>query len=160
MNANLLKYALLAGLSALPMHAVMAAESGATTPANGTEREVSDSNADVVRSKVARVEVDATKHEADNTARNKRDRDDRTLLPTDQPNNPVDVDLAAAVRSAIVEDDSLSMNAHNVKLIAANGNVQLRGPVKSAAEKRKVAELVSRVKGVTAVDNQLEVDSD
>ena len=160
MNTKVLKYALLAGLAAQPMHDVMAAESSAPTPAIGTENEVSDSNPDVVRTRAAGDAVETTKHEADNTARNKRDRDDRTLLPTDQPNNQVDIDLAAAVRSAIVEDDSLSMAAHNLKLIAANGNVQLRGPVESAAEKQKVAELVSRVKGVTAVDNQLEVDSD
>jgi len=94
---------------------------------------------------------------ADNTKINERDKSQETLKPTDQPNNSVDIKLAAAVREAIVKDKSLSTTAHNVKLIAANGVVTLRGPVSSESEKEKVAQRASGVAGVSKVDNQLDV---
>ncbi|MEO5626082.1 MAG: BON domain-containing protein [Dokdonella sp.] len=93
----------------------------------------------------------------DNTRVNKRDMDHKTTTPTDQPNNSADVKFAADVRSAIYKDKTLSMKAHNVKLVAANGVVTLRGPVASADEKAKVEQIVSSVAGVTRVDNQLDV---
>jgi len=93
---------------------------------------------------------------ADNTKVNKRDRAD-TKTAFDQPNDKADIKVAAAVRKAIVGDDSLSTSAHNVKLIAAKGVVTLRGPVKSADEKSKVESLAKNVDGVTSVDNQLDI---
>src|SRR6185295_19843653 len=77
--------------------------------------------------------------DADNSARNVRDRDDKTLTPPDQGASAADRELTAEIRRAIVGDDSLSTNAKNVKIIALNGVVTLRGPVKSAAEKATVA---------------------
>lgn len=94
---------------------------------------------------------------ATNTGVNQRDRSDATLKPTDQPNDRVDIKLAATVRRAIVHDKSLSIAAHNVKLVAANGVITLRGPVANAEEKAKIADLVAGVAGVTKVDNQLDV---
>jgi len=60
------------------------------------------------------------------------------------------------VRRAIVKDTSLSTSAHNVKLVAAQGSVTLRGPVKNADEKAKVEADVKAVSGVSSVDNQLD----
>jgi osmotically-inducible protein OsmY len=97
--------------------------------------------------------------QADNTGINARDANDTTLTAGDQPNNKADVSLAAAVRQAIVSDDSLSMSAHNVKIIAMNGVVTLRGPVDNAKEKAAVAEKAKTTAGVHRVDNQLEVAS-
>lgn len=94
---------------------------------------------------------------ADNTKVNQRDKAGDTLTPADQPNNSVDIKLAAAARDAIANDNSLSTTAHNVKLVAANGVVTLRGPVLSEAEKEAVAERVRAVPGVSRVDNQLDV---
>jgi hyperosmotically inducible protein len=94
---------------------------------------------------------------ADNTKVNARDKSKETVKPTDQPNNRVDIKLAAAVRRSIVKDKSLSTMAHNVKLVAANGVVTLRGPVASAGEKEKVGQRASSVAGVSSVDNQLDV---
>ena len=103
-------------------------------------------------------DTNAAEHaKADNTKKNVRDRNDNTLTPIDQPNNERDVELAGAVRSAIVADDSLSTLAHNVKLVASDGSVVLRGPVKSADEKARIGAIVTRVAGVTKVDNQLEI---
>jgi osmotically-inducible protein OsmY len=94
---------------------------------------------------------------ADNTAVNKRDQHHDTTTPVDQPNNKADIDVAANVRSAIMDDKSLSMKAHNVKLVASSGVVVLRGPVASADEKARVAKIARAVAGVTRVDNQLDI---
>lgn len=99
----------------------------------------------------------ATTKAADNTKMNERDRSRDALTPADQPNNTADIKLAAAVRSAIVGDDSLSIMAHNVKLIASAGAVTLRGPVKTDAEKTRVEELVRSVPGVHLVTNNLDI---
>lgn len=94
---------------------------------------------------------------ADNTKLNQRDKAHETMKPTDQPNNRTDIKLAAAVRRAIVKDKSLSIMAHNVKLVAASGVVTLRGPVHSEDEKAKVGQCAASVPGVSNVDNQLDV---
>ena len=99
----------------------------------------------------------ATAAAPDNMAVNARDRHAGMPTSADQPNNKVDVELAANVRQAIVNDRSLSMSAHNVKLVAASGVVTLRGPVATTQERTRVGELATRVSGVTRVDNQLDV---
>jgi hyperosmotically inducible protein len=93
---------------------------------------------------------------ADNTKINQRDRDGGQSTAFDQPNDAEDIKVAAAVRKAIVGDDSLSTSAHNLKFIAADGTVTLRGPVKNDAEKARVESIVKGVPGVTTVQNQLD----
>jgi len=99
---------------------------------------------------------DASGYDADNTGRNVRDRGDRPTAGT-QSNARDDVELARQVRRAIVDDDSLSTNAHNVKIIAEKGVVTLRGPVNSTKEKASVAAKAQQVPGVKRVDNQVEI---
>jgi hyperosmotically inducible protein len=99
----------------------------------------------------------ATAMPADNSGMNQRDAASQNMRPEDQPNDKTDIKLAAKVRRAIVNDKTLSTSAHNVKLIAANGVVSLRGPVASADEKAKIESDVSAIPGVSRVDNQLDV---
>ena len=66
--------------------------------------------------------------------------------------------MTAAIRKAIVDDRSLSVNAHNVKVMTTNGVVTLRGPVKSEEEKRVVEAKARQVAGVAQVNNLLEVE--
>lgn len=96
---------------------------------------------------------------ADNSGRNVRDRDDRTLTPIDQGGSESDRSITQRIRQAVVGDDDLSMNAKNVKIITVDGVVTLRGPVKSAGEKAKVASLSAKAAGVKRVDNQLEIEA-
>lgn len=99
----------------------------------------------------------ADQYPADNTGRNMRDRSGDTLTTGDQSATTQDVTITQNVRKALVADDSLSTNAHNVKVVTVDGVVTLRGPVNSAQEKSKVSAAAERIAGVKRVDNQLEV---
>ncbi len=99
----------------------------------------------------------AAKPAVDNTAKNERDASGDSKTSGDQSESPEDIKITAAIRRAIVADDSLTMTATNVKIITADGKVTLRGPVKTAAEKTKIAELAKKEAGKATIDNQLEV---
>ena len=94
---------------------------------------------------------------ADNTALNVRDRNDRTLTPLDQGNSSADIGTTARIRKEILAEKGLSVNARNIKVITANGRVTLRGPVNSLEEKRRIAEIANRIATSDNVENQLEV---
>lgn len=94
---------------------------------------------------------------ADNTAKNKTDRDTNAKTPLDQAENSADINITAEIRSEVMKIENLSTNGQNCKIITENGVVTLRGPVNSAAEKERIGTLASNVAGVTRVDNQLEV---
>lgn len=96
---------------------------------------------------------------ADDTGRNVRDRDGKTLTPQKQSNDKSDVEVTRRVRQAIVKDGTLSTDAHNVKIITQNGIVTLRGPVDTAEERAAIAAKARRVAGVKKVDDQLEVST-
>src|SRR5689334_2572643 len=103
----------------------------------------------------------ATKGEAadsapDNTGRNVRDRGD-TVTSGDQSESKADLATTQKIRQAVVADDSLSTDAHNVKIITAEGAVMLRGPVKSDDERKKIAAMAEQVAGAGRVQNHLEV---
>ncbi len=93
--------------------------------------------------------------EADNTARNERDRSGETKTPFDQSEDKEDVELTASIRKMVVEDESISGLGKNVKIISADGNVVLRGPVENAAEKAKIVEH-AKMAGAKNVTDQLE----
>ena len=95
----------------------------------------------------------------DNTGRNVRDRDDATKTPGDQAENEADRTITQNVRKALTDDDSLSTDGKNVKVITSDGNVTLRGPVKSDKEKIEIESKAKQIAGVKKVDNQLEVAS-
>ena len=95
--------------------------------------------------------------DADNTARNERDRSGETQTSGDQSNASPDIKTTAAIRRAVMKDDSLSMMAKNVKIITANNMVTLRGPVQSEAEKTKIAELAKQAAQGAMIHNELEV---
>jgi osmotically-inducible protein OsmY len=80
-----------------------------------------------------------------------------TVTAVDQKNDQPDIDLTASIRKSLVADRDLSMNAKNVKIISRDGNVTLRGLVRSEAEKARVQDEATRVAGVLNVDNELDV---
>lgn len=102
---------------------------------------------------------DATPVAPDNSAVNARDRDAGAITAGQQSNATSDVELTRKIRRAVVADHSLSMMAHNVKIVSDKGNVTLRGPVKTEEEKTAIASKAEAIAGTDKVDNQLEVKS-
>lgn len=76
---------------------------------------------------------------------------------SDQPDNPADRELIAAIRSEIMHDESLSTAARNVTIVSRSGQVTLRGNVASPDEKSRVEAAARQTAGVREVDNQIEV---
>ena len=96
----------------------------------------------------------------DNTKVNKRDRNSGEPTADQQKENKSDRELAKEVRRAIVKDKSLSTYAHNVKVIAENGTVTLKGPVHSEEEKKAIEAKAVEVAGAHNVKNELSVKGD
>jgi hyperosmotically inducible protein len=92
-----------------------------------------------------------------NTAVNVRDRAPDAMTAGEQSDAKGDLALTRRIRRAVVKDSSLSMLAHNVKIVTANGNVTLRGPVNTEAERIAIASKAKAIAGAGNVDNQLEV---
>jgi hyperosmotically inducible periplasmic protein len=93
----------------------------------------------------------------DNTGINTRDRADNAMAASSQSGSKGDLALVARIRRAIVKDKSLSTMAHNVKIISRNGEVTLRGPVKSEQERTTVGPKAQTIAGTDRVDSRLEV---
>lgn len=101
-----------------------------------------------------------TKTDVDNTKRNIRDRDGRTLTPDDQGGSQADREITRQIRKSVLDKSTKevdSVNARNIKIMTVNGTVTLRGVVESEAEKDAIEARAKNVAGVTRVDNQLEV---
>ena len=99
----------------------------------------------------------STAVEPDNSGRNVRDRNNATQTAGDQSENEADRTITQSLRKAITDDDSLSTNGKNVKVVTIDGTVTLRGPVKSEKEKADIGAKAKQIAGVKKVDNQLEI---
>jgi len=94
---------------------------------------------------------------ADNTKVNQRDRNQSEPTADQQKENSGDRELARQIRRSIMKDKSLSMYAHNVKIIAQNGSVTLKGAVKTDDEKQAIQSKASEIAGADKVTNEIEV---
>jgi len=106
---------------------------------------------------LAALAADNEKAEPDNTATNERDRSGETKTSGDQSNSSADLKITQEIRRALMKDSGLSMTAKNIKVITVNGQVTLRGPVKTAQEKTKIDQLAKSATPGATIDNQLEV---
>ena len=84
---------------------------------------------------------------ADNTKVNQRDQNANEPTADQQKDNRSDRDITQQIRKSIVNDKSLSTYAHNVKIVTQNGQVTLKGPVRSDDEKRAVEAKAAEVAG-------------
>ena len=100
---------------------------------------------------------DPTPTAPDNSGINVRDRAPAAMTAGQQSNAKSDVELTRKIRRAVTKDDSLSMMAHNVKIVSANGSVTLRGPVKTEEEKSAILSKAQDIAGAANVSDQLEV---
>jgi osmotically-inducible protein OsmY len=106
---------------------------------------------------VAALAADDKTTNPDNTATNARDRSGETQTSGDQSNSSADLKITQAIRQALIKDGELSSTAKNIKIITANGQVTLRGPVKTAQEKSKIDQLARSAASGAKVENQLDV---
>jgi hyperosmotically inducible protein len=106
---------------------------------------------------LAALAADNEKAKPDNTATNQRDRSGETKTSGDQSNNSSDLKMTQAIRRALMKERQLSTTAKNIKVVTANGQVTLRGPVKTAQEKAKVDQIARSAAGGAQIDNQLDV---
>ncbi|MBV9873337.1 MAG: BON domain-containing protein [Verrucomicrobia bacterium] len=95
--------------------------------------------------------------QADNTKRNSTDENKNTDTAEKQSNSKDDLALTQKIRQEVVKDGSLSMNAKNIKIVARDGKVMLRGPVDSQREKDTIGTKAGEIAGKDKVENQLEV---
>ena len=94
---------------------------------------------------------------ADNTKVNERDRSQTEPTADQQKDNRSDEDITRQIRQSVVKDKSLSSYAHNVKIITQNGQVTLKGPVRSEDEKKMVEAKATEVAGENKVTSQLDI---
>ena len=74
-----------------------------------------------------------------------------------QAQSTKDRELARKIRRAVVTDKSLSIGAHNIKIIARNGTVTLRGAVRSDQEKNAVTGKAIQIAGANNVKDEISV---
>lgn len=94
---------------------------------------------------------------SDNTKVNQRDRVKSEPTADQAKNNLSDREIMQKIRKALIDDKALSTYAHNVKIIAQNGKVTLKGPVRSAEEKETVEKTAKDVAGGENVTSELTV---
>jgi hyperosmotically inducible periplasmic protein len=94
---------------------------------------------------------------ADNTKVNKGDRAEGAVTADQQKENASDRELAQKIRRAVVADKTLSTYAHNVKIVAQNGQVTLKGPVRTDDEKKSVEAKATEVAGAGRVTNEITI---
>ena len=90
----------------------------------------------------------------DNTRQNQVDPLNKSASADSQQNNQTDLALTKQIRASVMADKSLSTYAHNVKIVAVNGNVTLNGVVHTQDEKDAVqAKAQAAVKNGSVVNN-------
>jgi hyperosmotically inducible protein len=93
----------------------------------------------------------------DNTRTNERDRGSNAQTADQQKDNQADLKMTQNIRRSIVKDKNLSTYAHNIKIVTQNGNVVLRGPVRSEEEKTAIQAKAAEVAGAGHVKSELQV---
>ena len=93
----------------------------------------------------------------DNTKVNERDRNQNEPTADQQKDNRSDRDITQQIRQSIMKDKSLSTYAHNVKIITQDGQVTLKGPVRSEDEKQAVEAKATEVAGAHKVTSELNI---
>ena len=93
----------------------------------------------------------------DNTKVNTRDRADGSVTADQQKNDRTDRELTQQIRRALIKDKTLSTYAHNVKVVAQDGRVTLKGPVRSEEERKVVEAKAVDVAGAGHVTDEMTI---
>ena len=93
----------------------------------------------------------------DNTQTNQGDASKNAKTADQQKMNPADRETTKKIRSALMDDKSLSTYAHNIKIITTDGMVTLKGPVRSEEEKSAIDAKAKEIAGDSNVRNELTI---
>lgn len=105
----------------------------------------------------AAIDPRSTDIKPDNTAVNQRDRDPKAVTASQQSSGEMDMYLVSRIRKDIMADKELSTYAKNVKIIALDGQVTVKGPVRSRDEAQIILKFARAAAGVPNVINELSV---
>jgi len=90
----------------------------------------------------------------DNSKQNSTDPMNKSVTADTQKNDAADLQLTKQIRASVIADKSLSTYAHNIKIVAVNGNVTLNGVVRTEREKEAIeAKAQALVNNGSLVDN-------
>ena len=93
----------------------------------------------------------------DNTKVNERDRSQNEPNADQQKDNRSDRDITQQIRQSIMKDKSLSTYAHNIKIVTKDGQVTLKGPVRSEDEKKAIEAKAAEVARDGKVTSELNI---
>jgi len=93
----------------------------------------------------------------DNTKVNERDRSQNEPTADQQKDNRSDRDITQQIRQSIMKDKSLSTYAHNIKIVTKDGQVTLKGPVRSEDEKQAIEAKAAEVARDGKVTSELNI---
>jgi hyperosmotically inducible periplasmic protein len=93
----------------------------------------------------------------DNTKVNERDRSQNEPTADQQKDNRSDRDITQQIRQSIMKDKSLSTYAHNIKIVTKDGQVTLKGPVRSEDEKQAIEAKAAEVARDGQVTSELNI---
>ena len=116
----------------------------------------------IITGAMTRSEAQSTEPQAtspDNTKMNAQDRDKASPTADQQKDNRSDREITQQIRQSLVKDKSLSTYGHNVKVITQNGQVTLKGPVRSEEEKKVIEAKAAEVAGENKVTSELNIKS-
>jgi len=94
---------------------------------------------------------------ADNTKINERDKSIKELTADQQGETKQDRELTQKIRRAVIKDKSLSIDAHNVKIITVGGMVTLKGPVRSEQEKKNIEKKAAQIAGKANIKSEIDI---
>lgn len=93
----------------------------------------------------------------DNTKMNEKTERKGEITSQDQGTSPADVEMTRKIRQEVTKQNSFSTNAKNVKIASLNGNVVLKGPVKTFEEKQKIEGIAKQFIGGGMLYNEITI---
>ena len=94
---------------------------------------------------------------SDNSEMNERITKNSEWTAEDQGSSDSDIQMTQEIRREVVDQDQFSSNAKNIKVITRDGQVVLKGPVRTMSEKMRIESIAKRVAGNTRVISAITV---
>lgn len=93
----------------------------------------------------------------DNTKINERDKSNRSITASQQTSGEMDLYLVSRIRKDIMAEKDMSTYAKNIKIVALDGQVTVKGPVRTRDEALKILAFAKSAAGASNVTSELSV---